>query len=88
MLIVDTDSISGGSWKCRDIAQDLKTPIGGELKAHTDMRNDARALAAERMTDAVASLGADAVVNVGCTASPVMQGAAEVAAHGTAVRFK
>lgn len=33
-------------------------------------------------------LGADAVVNIRYTSSAIMQGAAEVIAYGTAVRFK
>ena len=35
----------------RDITQGLKTIVGGELKAYTQMMNDARSLATERMVE-------------------------------------
>ncbi|MCI8406511.1 MAG: YbjQ family protein [Oscillospiraceae bacterium] len=71
----------------RDITQGLKTLIGGELKAYTQMMNEARKLATQRMIDEAQSMGADAVINVRYTSSSVMDGAAEVMAYGTAVRF-
>lgn len=71
----------------RDISQSFKTLVGGELKAYNDMMNDARALATKRMVAEAEALGADAIVNVRYASSAVMQGAAEVIAYGTAVRF-
>ena len=71
----------------RDITQGFKTLVGGELKAYTEMMNDARALATKRMVEDANKLGADAVVNVRYASATVMQGAAEVMAYGTAVRF-
>lgn len=62
--------------------------MGGELKAYTDMMNEARALATKRMVREAESLGADGVVNIRYASSTVMQGAAEVIAYGTAVKFK
>jgi uncharacterized protein YbjQ (UPF0145 family) len=103
MLIVNTDYITGRELEMlgmvkgstiqsknigRDITQGFKTLIGGELKAYTEMMNDARALATERMTAEAAAMGADAVVNVRYATSSIMQGAAEVMAYGTAVKFK
>lgn len=64
------------------------TLVGGELGAYTDMMNDARALATKRMVGEAEHLGADAVVNVRYASAAVMQGAAEVMAYGTAVKFK
>ena len=72
----------------RDITQGLKTLVGGELGAYTEMMNTARELATQRMEAEAEALGADAVVNVRYTTSAVMQGAAEVMAYGTAVKFK
>ena len=72
----------------RDITQSLKTLVGGELGAYTDMMNQARDLATQRMVAEAEALGADAVVNVRYSSAAVMQGAAEVMAYGTAVRFK
>ena len=52
------------------------------------MMNEARALATKRMVVEAESLGADAIVNIRYSSSAVMQGAAEVMAYGTAVKFK
>ena len=71
----------------RDITQGFKTLVGGELKAYNEMMNKARALATKRMVAEAEALQADAVVNVRYASSAVMQGAAEVMAYGTAVRF-
>ena len=62
--------------------------MGGELKAYTDMMNQARALATKRMVEEAEGLGADAVVAMRYASASVMQGAAEVMAYGTAVKFK
>lgn len=40
------------------------------------------------MVDEATNLGADAVVNIRYSSSVIMQGAAEVIAYGTAVKFK
>ena len=39
------------------------------------------------MTEEAEKLGADAVINIRYASSAVMQGAAEVMAYGTAVKF-
>jgi uncharacterized protein YbjQ (UPF0145 family) len=52
------------------------------------MMDEARALATKRMVDNATEMGADAVVNVRYSSSAIMQGAAEVIAYGTAVKFK
>ncbi|EFV00588.1 hypothetical protein HMP0721_2405 [Pseudoramibacter alactolyticus ATCC 23263] len=102
MILVTTDYITGKDLAMlgmvkgstiqsknigRDISQSLKTIVGGELKAYTKMMDEARALATKRMVAEAEALGADAVVNVRYASSAVMQGAAEVIAYGTAVRF-
>lgn len=71
----------------RDISQGLKTIVGGELKAYTDMMNNARDIATERMKEEAKKLGADAIINVRYATSAIMQGAAEVMVYGTAVKF-
>ena len=101
MFIVNTDYISGKELEMlgivkgstiqskhlgKDISQGFKTL--GELKAYTEMMNDARALATERMKAEATAMGADAIVNVRYSSSSVMQGAAEVMAYGTAVKYK
>ena len=71
----------------RDLAASFKTIVGGELKGYTEMMNEARALATKRMVEEAEALGADAVVNIRYASSAIMQGAAEVIAYGTAVKF-
>ena len=66
----------------------MKTLVGGEITAYTQMLNEARAISTKRMVDEAEALGADAVVNVRYGSSAVMQNAAEVIAYGTAVKFK
>ena len=103
MILVNTDYISGKEFEMiglvkgstiqskhigRDITQSFKTIVGGELKAYNEMMNDARALATKRMVAEAEGLGADAIVNIRYASAAVMQGAAEVMAYGTAVKFK
>lgn len=103
MILVNTDYISGKELEMlgmvkgstiqsknlgKDITQSFKTLVGGELKAYTEMMNEARALATKRMVEEANALGADAVVNIRYASASVMQGAAEVMAYGTAVKFK
>mgnify|MGYP002513388060 FL=1 len=71
----------------KDISQGFKTLVGGELKAYTEMMNEARDLATKRMVEEAQKLGADAIVNIRYASSAIMQGAAEVIAYGTAVKF-
>ncbi len=102
MILVNTDYITGKELQTlgmvrgstiqsknigRDITQSFKTIVGGELKAYTQMMNEARDLATERMVKEAESVGADAIVNIRYATSAVMQGAAEVMAYGTAVKF-
>ena len=51
------------------------------------MMNEARALATKRMVEEAQKLDADAIVNVRYSSAAVMQGAAEIMAYGTAVKF-
>ena len=103
MILVNTDYISGKELEMlslvkgstiqskhigKDIAQGFKTLVGGELKAYTEMMDEARAIATKRMVAEAEALGADAVVNVRYASSAIVQGAAEVIAYGTAVKYK
>lgn len=102
MILVNTDYITGKELEMlglvrgstiqsknigRDITQSFKTLVGGELKAYNEMMNEARAIATKRMVEEAEALGADAVVNIRYASAAVMQGAAEVIAYGTAVKF-
>lgn len=102
MILVNTDYITGKELEMlglvrgstiqsknigKDITQGFKTLVGGELKAYNEMMNEARALATKRMVAEAEQMGADAVVNIRYASAAVMQGAAEVIAYGTAVKF-
>lgn len=71
----------------RDFMAGMKTLVGGEITAYTEMLTEARQIAVKRMVDEAKEMGADAVVGVRYGSSQVMNGAAEVIAYGTAVRF-
>ena len=103
MLLVSIDYIPGKEFEVlgmakgtvvqsknfgKDFMAGMKTLVGGEITGYTEMLNEARQIAVKRMVDEAEALGADAVVNIRYGSSAVMQGAAEVIAYGTAVRFK
>jgi len=72
----------------RDIMASLKNIVGGELKGYTELLNDSRTEATERMVEQAQSMGANAVVNIRFATSSIAQGAAELFAYGTAVRVE
>ena len=91
MMLVSIDSIPGKDFEVlgivkgtivqsknfgRDFMAAMKPLVGGEIKGYTEMLNEAK------------SLGADAIVGIKYGSSALMQGAAEIIAYGTAVRFK
>lgn len=103
MILVNTDYVTGKDIETlgmvkgsivnsknvgKDILSGLKTLVGGEIAAYTEMMNEARAIATKRMVSEAKELGADAVVNIRYATSAIMQGSAEVIVYGTAVKFK
>ncbi len=72
----------------KDIMVSLKTLVGGELTGYTEMMNEARAKATQRMAANAIEMGADAIICMRYASSAVMQGAAEILAYGTAVKLK
>ena len=72
----------------KDFMAGLKTIVGGEISGYTEMIAEARAIATRRMTEEATAMGADAIVGIRYGSSSVMEGAAEVLAYGTAVKFK
>ena len=69
----------------KDILAGLKNIVGGELKAYTELMQEAREEAVERMLAQAASVGANAVLNVRFATTSITAGAAEILAYGTAV---
>lgn len=72
----------------RDIMAGLKNIVGGELRGYTELLQDSRNEATDRMIEQAVSMGANAVVNVRFATSSISQGAAELFAYGTAVRVR
>ena len=102
MLLVTTETITGKTFQelgivsgsmvqsknaFKDIGAGFKSMVGGELGSYTKMLQEARDTATQRMVEQAQQMGADAVVNVRFSSSAVMQGAAEIMASGTAVKF-
>ena len=72
----------------RDFMAGLKSIVGGELIGYTEMMNDARQVATERLLKDAEELGANAVVGLRLQTSGIMGGAAEIIAYGTAIKFE
>jgi uncharacterized protein YbjQ (UPF0145 family) len=102
MILATTDKINGKELETlglvkgstvqtvnaiRDIGAGLKGLVGGELVKYNEMMGNARALATKRMVEDAEAMGADAIIGLRYTTSSIMQGAAEVLAYGTAVKF-
>ena len=103
MLVVTTEKIPGQDYQviglvkgstiqCKNIGRDIgssfKNLVGGEMKSYVEMMNQARDIAYDRMAEDAVRIGADAIVAMRFATSSIAQGAAEVMAYGTAVKFK
>ncbi len=69
----------------RDIMASLKNIFGGELKGYTELLQESREEAMNRMEQQAKGVGANAILNVRFSTSSVAQGAAEIYVYGTAV---
>ena len=81
--------VQGNSVRAKHVGRDfmagLKNIFGGELKGYTELLQESREEAIERMVQQAEAIGADAVLNIRFSTSSVTQGAAELYANGTAV---
>ena len=84
--------VKGSTVQTKNIGKDfmagLKSLVGGEIVGYTDMMNEARKMATERLLKDAEELGANGVVGLRLQTSGVMGGAAEIIAYGTAVIFE
>jgi uncharacterized protein YbjQ (UPF0145 family) len=102
MIIVNTPTIEGRAIQTlgmvtgstvqsknafKDIGAGFRNLVGGEVVSYTKMLGEARDIAVDRMIKQAQSMGADAIVNVRFSSASVMEGAAEILAWGTAVKF-
>ena len=103
MLIVTRDDIPGREFEVlglamgstvqskhigKDIGWSRFGSVGVELKSNIEMLEDARKDSLQRMVLKAAAMGADAIVALRFASSTIVQGAAEILAYGTAVKFK
>ena len=102
MLVITADNIPGRQIEAlgmvkgnvvrakhigRDLMAGLKNLAGGEIKSYTDLLSESRQIAYDRMLAEAEEMGADAIVAMRFSSSQVMEGASEMIAYGTAVRF-
>ncbi len=69
----------------RDLMAGLKNIFGGELKGYTELLQESREEAMERIQQQARSVGGNAILNVRFSTSSIAQGAAEIYIYGTAV---
>jgi uncharacterized protein YbjQ (UPF0145 family) len=81
--------VSGSTIRAKHVGKDIlagfKNLVGGELKAYTQLLQESRQEAVDRMVAEARQMGANAIVNVRFSTSSVAAGAAELYAYGTAV---
>jgi uncharacterized protein YbjQ (UPF0145 family) len=81
--------VSGSTIRAKHVGKDIlagfKNLVGGELKAYTQLLQESRQEAVNRMVEEARQMGANAIVNVRFSTSSVAAGAAELYAYGTAV---
>ena len=65
----------------------LKNIFGGELKGYTELLQESREEAINRMVEQAQSIGANAVLNIRFSTSSITQGASELFTYGTAVKL-
>jgi len=71
----------------KDLMAGFKAIVGGEIKQFTELLQEARNTATERMIQEAQNLRADAIVTIRYATAEIMDSAAEVMAYGTAVRY-
>lgn len=104
MIITTSDTIAGKEIKesiglvkgsatrskmiLSDIMASFRTIVGGEVKEYTQLMNQVREQALERLEESAKEQGADAIVALRMSTSAIMQGVSEIVAYGTAVKLK
>lgn len=83
--------VRGSTVQCKNFGHDfmagLKNLVGGEMSEYTELMDETRRIATDRMVQDAERLGADAVIGMRYSSSEITQGAAEILAYGTAVKF-
>ncbi|MEN6669418.1 YbjQ family protein [Psychrobacter sp. B38] len=84
------DVVYGSTVRSKHVGKDLfaglKNIVGGELTAYTELLEESRQEAIDRMVIKAEALGADAIVGLRFSTSSIAQGASELFVYGTAVK--
>lgn len=84
------DVVYGSTVRSKHVGKDLfaglKNIVGGELTAYTELLEESRQEAIDRMVLKAEALGADAVIGLRFSTSSIAQGASELFVYGTAVK--
>ena len=70
----------------KDMGAGLRSIVGGEAKGYTELMEEARRTAMQRMIKDAEKIGANAVIGMRYATAQTMVGAAEIIAFGTAVK--
>ncbi|GAA2944806.1 heavy metal-binding domain-containing protein [Enterococcus raffinosus] len=102
MLVTTTETIPGQNYEIigevfglttqsknvfKNIGASLKNVVGGEIKAYTEMLEEAREFAIKRLIENAEQLDADAVVMMRFDSGSIVTDMQTVAAYGTAVKY-
>lgn len=71
-----------------DIMASLKGLVGGEVKQYTQMIEDARRQAMDRMIENAHAMGGDGIIMMRFDSGDVGQNMSEIVAYGTVVKLK
>jgi uncharacterized protein YbjQ (UPF0145 family) len=77
--------VQGSTVRAKHVGRDLLASLKNIVGGYTELLNEAREEATERMVRQAQAAGANAVLNVRFSTSSITQGAAELFAYGTAV---
>lgn len=84
--------VSGSTVRAKHAGKDMlagfKNFVGGEIRSYTELLEEAREEACNRMVAQAQKLNANAIINVRFSTSSVAAGAAELYVYGTAVKIK
>ena len=88
-IVRQLDVVYGSTVRSKHVGRDfmagLKNIVGGELKGYTELLEESRQEALQRMIDKAQALGANAIVGIRFSTSNIAQGASELFVYGTAV---
>jgi len=81
--------VQGSSVRAKNVGRDflsgIKNIFGGELTAYTELLQETRTQAVQRMIKQAQSQGANAIINIRFATSTIAAGASEIFGYGTAV---